>query len=335
MIRRSAFILLAATLCGLSGAPAASESSLVTARASFQEVTLTGFTRARATLPMVAESSGKVLAVDAEIGEAIGTTGVFGQLDDTFIRLDLDANRVQQAQLRSRLDYDRREAKRYRELASKGSASKSRLDELEQTLLDNQHRLDELAIQERVLEERLIRTKVTAPSGWQVIERRVEPGQRVNEGEVLGAVSDFSTLLVPFALSPEQFAALRRDGTDLSLYLPDWGKTVATRLYRVNPGFDPATRKTAVDLAVDDDLPERRGGLRTRLTLRLPEATGAVMLPDTAVEESYEEFWVTRESGDRLRVVKLGNHAGPDGTWIRIASPHIRPGDLFRLVETP
>jgi RND family efflux transporter MFP subunit len=325
--------LLAIAMCCLVAPAQSAEQGVVSARPSFTEIALTGFSRARASLPLVAESSGKVMEVAADIGQAIDAVGLFARLDERFISLDLEANRIQQAQIRSRLAYAGREAQRYRELAKKGSASKSRLDELEQTLRDNQHRLDELAIQEKVLEERLRRTRVTAPVGWHVIDRRVEPGQRVNEGEVLGAVSDFSTLLVPYALSPEQLATLRRQADPLSLYLPDWDLTVSTRIHRINPGFDPVTRKTAIDLAIEDKLPDRRGGLRAILALRMPESTGAVMLPESAVEQSYEEFWVTRDSGDRLRVVKLGNHAGPDGTWLRIASPDIQPGDWFRLTE--
>ncbi len=325
--------LLAAAICCLVGPVRSAEQGLVAARPSFREIALTGFSRARASLPLVAESSGKVMEVAADIGQTIDTAGLFARLDERFIRLDLEANLIQQAQIRSRLEYDGREAQRYRELAKKGSASKSRLDELEQTLRDNQHRLDELVIQEQVLDERLRRTRITAPAGWHVIDRRVEPGQRVNQGEVLGAVSDFSTLLAPYALSPEQLSTLRRQTEPLTLYLPDLNLTVSTRIHRINPGFDPVTRKTAVDLAIEGELPERRGGLRTILVLRMPESTGAVMLPETAVEQSYEEFWVTRDSGDRLRVVKLGDHAGPDGTWLRIASPAIQPGDRFRLTK--
>jgi multidrug efflux pump subunit AcrA (membrane-fusion protein) len=269
--------------------------------------------------------------VTTEIGEPIGSSGLFARLDDTFIRLDLEANRIQQAQLRSTLDYAQREAKRYQELARKGNASKQRLDELEQTYRDHQHRLDELVVRERILEQRLVRTKVTAEPGWLVTMRRVEPGQRVNEGDVLGEVGDFSTLLVPFALSPGQISALDRQRDDLTVTLPDLDLEVPVRIYRVNPGFDATTRKTALDLAIDADLPQHRGGLRAQLVLKLPEATGAVMLPEKAVEESYEEFWVTREDGERLRVVRLGNHSGPDGTWIRLTGPGIAPGDRFQL----
>lgn len=330
---KSLVLFMVLVLVLASSVAMATDGGLATARASYQEITLTGFTRARATLPLVAESSGKVLEVGPEIGEPIGLDGLFARLDETFIHLDLEANRIQQAQLQSMLEYAQRETRRYRELERKGNASKQRLDELEQTSRDYQHRLRELAVHEQMLEERLLRTRVTAEPGWLVTMRRVEPGQRVNEGEVLGEVGDFSMLLVPFALSPEQFSVLDQQSENLEVRLPDWGRTVPVRIHRVNPGFDATTRKTTLDLAINADVPQRRGGLRAQLILKLPEATGAVMLPKTAVEESYEEYWVTREDGERLQVVRLGNHAGPDGNWIRVSGPGIAPGDRFRIAD--
>jgi len=315
-------------------ASAGEQNELAVARTAYHDVTLTGFTRARASLPLVAETSGKVLAVNADIGDTIDTGGVFASIDTTFIRLDLDTNRVQQQQLRSRIDYDEREAGRYRTLVEKGSASRSRLDELEQTLRDNRRQLEELAIQAQVLEERLARTRITAPTGWRVTARHVEPGQRVNEGEVLGEVADFSTLLVPIALSPKQFAALQAQQDNLSVQLPDRNLTVAARIFRINPGFDAATRKISVDIALSTTLEEQRGGLRASLDLHLPTASGAVLLPAQAVEESYEEYWVTREDGKRIRVVRLGTLSGPDGALVQVASPLIKPGDRFQRLRS-
>ncbi|OOZ38369.1 hypothetical protein BOW53_15785 [Solemya pervernicosa gill symbiont] len=323
-------LLFGASVVSVQGAE--ESQTVVTAQPAFRQVSLTGFSRAHARLPLVAESSGKVLSANADVGDVIGPKGFFARLDPTFIKLDIEANRIQQKQLRSRIDYDKLEAKRYRELSSKGSASKSRLDELEQQLRDSRLRLAELKVHEKTLAERLQRTAVTAPIGWRVTSRLIEPGQRVNEGEVLGEVADFSQLLVPFALTPSQFAAIRQQQDQLELTLPDWGVSVAATLYRINPGFDQDTRKIVVELQLAGELPERRGGLRLLLDLKLPERSGAVTLPAAAVEESYDEFWLTREDGERIRVVQLGVHnTDSEQRYLRLASPQIKAGDRFIL----
>lgn len=327
---------LLATLIG--GAQAAGNATdgtnpqLVTALPAVRAVDLTGFTRALAAVRLVAEVAGRVRHVGVDIGQAIPPDGTFARIDDTFIRLERDEVLVQEERLTSQIAFARREVERYQELARQKNTSASQLDTLEQTLRDNAHALRGTEIKRRVLEERLARTQIRAPAGWLVTARAVEPGQWVQVGEVVGEAADFSALLVPFALTPEQYAALTGEAASaegLRLDMLDLGTQVRAGIYRTNPGFDPATRKVLVDLRIETPLPERRGGLRARLALPLPERTGAVLLPASAVEERYEEFWVTREDGARVPVVRLG--AAGDPGMLRIASPQIQVGERFRM----
>ena len=307
-------------------------AAIVTAEAATREVVLTGFTRARAELPLVTETQGRVEAVRYDVGDVIGDDGLFASIDTTFIRLELEETAVQIAQLRDQIELDQREANRYRQLAQRDNVSASQAEALEQTARSNRHALRALQIRERRLEERLARASVRAPLGWQVTARAVEPGQWVGIGDVLGAVADFRTLLVPFALTPAQQAALERSSDPVVLELPDIGQRVPAEVYRVNPGFDPTTRKIRIELRVGGDPQPRRGGLRARLALRLPEDSNAVLLPDEAIGHSYEEHWVIRENGERVRVVYLGPVDGSDRQMTRISGPQIRPGDRFRLI---
>jgi RND family efflux transporter MFP subunit len=322
---------LLALVMAVSAARSNPALPLATAEPAFRGVTLSGFTRARAQVRLVAETAGRIEEVYADIGDAIAADGLFARLDDTFIRLELEEVEVQRDRLSSQIDYDRREVERYRELARERNASPSQLDTLEQTLRDNSHALRGLEVRRKVLQERLQRTRIRAPNGWRVTARSAEPGQWVGEGEPVGAAADFSRLLVPFALTPLQLAALDAASEAIVLELPDLGLKASAAVYRTNPGFDPETRKVAVDLELLADLEVRRGGLRALLTLNLPERSGAVMLPAEALERSYEEYWVTREDGERLRVTVLGRVESGGTELMRVASPHIAAGDRFRL----
>jgi len=320
---------LLAAACAMAEA----DATLVIAEPAMRETILTGFTRARAELPLVAETSGRVEQVAHDVGETIGDNGTFARLDDTFIALELEEVKVQQERLRAQIDYDQREVKRYARLARNNNASASQLDTLEQTLRDNRHELRVLEVKQKILQERLARTRIRAPAGWLVTGRSLEIGQWVKDGESVGEAADFSALIIPFALTPEQYAALTDSNGGIRLHLPDLSLDVAASIYRTNPGFDPETRKIAVDLEIQDEVEPRRGGLRAQLALRLPERTGAVTLPANAVERSYEELWVTRDDGQRLRVMQLGRSTGPNGDRLRIAAPDIAPGQRFRLVR--
>ena len=149
-------------------------------------------------------------------------------------------------------------------------------------------------------------------------------------GTPLGKARDFRTLVVPFSMSPEQYSALKRLNSEVELLFPDLGQgglVLKASLERISPAFDPETRKINVELAVSGTLPENRGGLRTELTLKIFDPSGAVLVPASAVAERYEESWLTRANGEKIRVLFLGN--GPGNTY-RVRSPELKPGDRFR-----
>lgn len=321
-----------------------SDPALVAALPSVRTLELTGFTRALAQVRLVAETAGRVESVGADIGQPIPSDGTFALMDGTFIRLEIEQLAVEALRLKDRIAFARREVERHKELARQKNTSASQLDGLEQTLRGDTHALEAVEVRRRILEERLARTRIRAPADWLVTARTVEPDQWVGEGEVVGAAADFSALLVPFALTPEQYAALGAtdsgsgDGASgLQLRLldvnRDEARQVPASLYRVNPGFDPDTRKVLVDLRIDAEVQPRRGGLRVGLSLALPERTGAVLLPAAAVDERYEEYWLTREDGTRVQVVRLGDGGDQGPGLLRLASPQVRAGDRFRLGE--
>lgn len=63
----------------------------------------------------------------------------------------------------------------------------------------------------------------------------------------------------------------------IQVRLVDEGIDVEAEPVHINPDFDEATRKISVDLALDKGVPNKRGGLRVRLVLRLPDPSGAVL----------------------------------------------------------
>jgi len=304
------------------------QGSVFAARPALREVELSGFTRARAEMAIVAEGSGKAVEVRADVGDRIGKDGVFARLDATLPGLDLEKNRAEQARLESQAAYLDKETGRYRALVSQNTVARAALDKLEEDLSQAGHGLAALKVEEKRLREIIARQTIKAPAGWLVTARSVEPGQWVAAGTPVGVAGDFSTLIVPFALAPEELEALRSAGNPLALDLPDSAVSVPARIHSISPAFDPGTRKTQVELALADGIEDRRGGLRAVLDLSLPDPSGAVLVPEAGLEERYLEHWLTREDGSQVKVVRLG--AGQDGL-ARVTAPEVRPGDRFRM----
>ncbi len=126
-----------------------------------------------------------------------------------------------------------------------------------------------------------------------------------------------------------------RPVAELPLVAETEGRVVIpARIHRVNPGLDATTRKIAIDLALAELIEPARGGLRVRLRLHQPEATGALSVPASAVGSSDEESWVSRPDGTRLTVVRLGPDPR-DPRRVRVTSPRLAPGDPIRALAEP
>jgi hypothetical protein len=61
----------------------------------------------------------------------------------------------------------------------------------------------------------------------------------------------------------------------------------------------------------------------------MPDPSGAVLVPAAAVSERYQEHWLTKAGGERMRVVVLG--PGPEPDTLRVASPRLKPGDRVQV----
>lgn len=301
---------------------------LFTAEIAGHHNTLTGFTRARATMTITSQLTDQLVEVKADIGDKIGPDGIFARLDPTYAELDLDKIRIEKAKMAKKIAYLKKEVNRFQTLFEKQSAAEAKLDSLIQDLDQAELSGRSLENEERRLREHLSRHNITAPPAWLVISRNAEPGEWVAAGAPLAEVGDFRTLLVPFAVGRDEYTWLKRREDDLNLYLPEYKLTVKAGIHSVSPGFDLQTRKMNLQLAIVSEMPEKRGGIRAELTTELPDPAGAIQVPTTAVSNRYDSSWLTRDDGEKAPVIVLGNGARP-GT-LRVTGEAVRAGDIFR-----
>ena len=311
----------------------ATEGRLVVAREAVRQETHIGFTRARREMTLSAETSGRVELVAAEMGDLIDGNNPLVCLDATFIDLDIRANKTEMARLQIDIRYFRKQVKRLSELLRTNSSSESQLDEAQRNLDLTRNQLASLRIKDETLAEKKRRHCVYAPDGWYLIQRHVEPGEWITSGQPLAQAGDFSLLLIPFSLSLAELQVLEQLGNSLHLRLPDLRQQAKARIAHLSPSFDQVSRKIYVELEVGERIERPRGGLKTELTLTIPVTSGSVMLPAAALTQQYEEYWLTRENGDLVKVVYLGRVVDKEAQWVRVISPEIQPGDRFQLSD--
>ena len=335
------FLLLAAPVYGQAPQNSVNQrASTFTVRPAQQQIMLTGFTRARATLDIIPEVAGRCLEITADIGETIGNNGAFAVIDSTLVRLDLKANSISRKQVQRNLRFETQQVKRYQQLHTSKSSSRARLDEQELLLDQSRLKLDQLQVEAERLQELLSRHTIKAPPGWLILERQVEPGQWVAGGRILAKAGDYRTLIVPLAVTPSQLRSLQREKS-IPLHLPEEKIDGRASLYRISPGFDPVSRKIKIEILLDlqtyDTLSLKQGGVRVEVPVQIPDPMHGLLVPARAVVERYEESWLTRENGEQVQIIVLGPANGPDDDlqWLRITSPEIKAGDSFKLPAAP
>ena len=312
-----------------------SEFTLCTARPALKTTVLRGYTRARWQRDLVCEESGRCLQVFGEMGDVIGAAGLFAQIDTTFIDLALKANRAACVRLENQTAYWRHEVERYRGLSGQKAVSEKKVLDLEQKFDQAKLALAELRVKAEVLAERRRRCRISAPENWHILKRLVEPGEWLTTGRKVGVVADYSTLLIPFSLTPAQYEWVKKESKAGRLHLQPAAAagaasesvTIPVRLLHVSPAFDLISRKITVELGLSNGVKEMRGGIALELAVELPESGAVVTVPAAALVERYSTFWLIRADGTEVKVVKLGRT--PDG-GIKVASDKIKPGDSFR-----
>lgn len=309
-------------------------------QAARKQVVLSGYTRGRAVQTLACEVAGKVTQVNYDIGQVVGGKP-FLEIDPTFVNFQIEQAQwtlekltVARSRGASHLAYLEKEYRRVDTLhqgsvapLSKLEGAAEELDQARLALQTTEVEIKALKTQLKELKERRLRHTVTAPAGWVIVQRHVEPGEIVAAGTPLAQAADFTRLVVPLFVSGEELAVLRQDET---LAVKVAGQPGRARINWVNPQFDERTRKLAVELVLVDHSGEARGGLLTELVLEV--ATQGLMLPKKAVVNRYDNPYVVLQGGRTVPVVILGE----SGEDLLIADQEaLTPGTALEAAPVP
>ncbi len=293
-----------------------------------RRITVSGYTRAYSTMPLVTEVEGKIRMVSADVGDAIPKDNLFACIDETFVKLDIKSAQNEMKQHTIDIDFFAKEVDRHQKLVKKNTVAISALDKHKKDLGNSRQLFQAAYINKLRFEESLRRHCIEAPAGWRVVSRDVEPGQWVNAGEKLGEVGNYTKLLIPFSLSAQELDALTHAKDQLEVKLTGYASPIPVAIDKIYPSFDEQSRKTQVDLVVLEKLTKSRGGIRAELGINVAESGHVFSISKNAVEERYEEHWLQREDGARFKVRFLGHYQ--DGK-VKVSSTEIKLGDRFKL----
>lgn len=297
------------------------------------ETTLTGYTRAAASMNLVSEVSGRIRKISYEIGQAVGDAP-FIEVDTSIIDHKIESAEASLAKLaasaeraKSHAEYQAKEYGRIRKLYDQESIAEVEHDRSRQALDQASLELSAIEAERRAVEAaigelRVVRSKhmISVPRGWVIVGRTVEPGEVVQPGMPVGRAADFQRLVAPMSLSTEEIEALRAIKQPFAITVA--GLPARATLNWVNPEFNERTRKSEAEILISSYEGQRRGGLAVSITALVK--TEGLIVPSAAVTDRYANPTVTpRGAAKPVRVLVTGQTSSG---LIIANTPELRPG---------
>ena len=254
---------------GGPGGPVAVEAGKVELMALADDAQGVGTLRARQSVMLRPEVSGRVVKLGFADGQRVAAGQLLVQLEDS-----LQAAQLLQAEAQA--DVARTQLKRNRELLSQGFVSASAVDQAEATL-----KVAEAQV--ALSKAQLQRMQVRAPFAGTAGIRAVNLGDYVKDGADLVAVEDSSAMWVDFRL-PERFLPRLKAGQEVEVVLDALpGKAYKARVEALDTQLDANGRSLLVRARLAGDTGLLRSGQFARVRVVFALREQALVVPEEAL----------------------------------------------------
>ncbi len=276
--------------------------------------TLTGSLRANLESDVAADSSGKVLQVLVERGQAVVRGQVIATLDARSATLTATAAQAQSKLAQSQLEQARRECERVKHLLETGAISQADFDRQTSMCTAQQWSAAAAEAQQQSATKLLGDTRIRAPFDGFIGERMVNVGQYVDPSTRVASVYQADPLRLTLTV-PESDLAYVKEGLPVTFSVAAFGDTQFSGSVKF---ISPNVRESSRDLVVEALVPNADGRLRPGMFAlarpRLGEEVRPVV-PSAAVARDDTETRVFVVGPDKLvqeRLVQLGEALGGD-----------------------
>lgn len=273
--------------------PAMVELASAQRRTLSETVEAVGTTRARQSIDIVPEASGRIEEIFFEPGQRVEQGATLVQLDDTIARADL-------AEADAKLTERRHVLARVTRL--RGSSTVS-----EATLEDAVARLAEASAQRDRAVQRLAERTIRAPFSGTVGLAEVDHGARVTAGTFITRLDDLSEVEVEFSLPETLFSQIHTGQkiTATSAAFP--GRAFAGQIEAVDSRIDPVSRSFRTRAVIPNSDGTLPAGMFMSLELTLSQSERIVVPEEAIVFQAAETYVFVVEDGTARRTtVKTG-----------------------------
>ena len=287
----------------------------VTPRTLSRQLSLSGRVRPRVTVDIAARTSGAVDGVLVDEGDAVERGDVLARLDMSEARAELGRSEAQEE--RARLDYERVAQLRERDVATATEYQTARAD---------------LRVAENTTE--LWRTRVDygeiiAPRSAVVTTRHVEPGEAVQNQDVLFELAALDELVIRVGV-PERDVVHLQQGQLLPVRIDAMPEALFEgRIRLISPMPRETSQLTPVEILLPPDAYQSgvRPGFLARIQTPVDRREGVLAVPSAAIGISRGERYLMRVEDGELEQIEVETGV-TRGEWTEITQG-IEAGDTI------
>ena len=259
----------------------------------------------RAQVRLAARTTGTVESILVEEGDRVERGELLARLDMSEARAELDRARAVEAQAEA--VYQRQAELLENRLTSHSEYDQARTDWSVATSV------------RRLWETRIEFGRITAPLDAVIVERRIEPGEAIEQNDIAFELAAMNELVLRIGVSELDIVHLavgQRMPVRLDA-MPD--APLEGTIRRIYPTAERTSRLITVEILLPPDAHERnvRPGFLGRITVPIDERPDVLAVPAAAVGEDDESIYVYVVSEDRLhrRAIETG---ATRGQWTEV-----------------
>ncbi|MDQ2091338.1 efflux RND transporter periplasmic adaptor subunit [Marimonas arenosa] len=312
--------------------PAVVELATAEMRTLSETIEAVGTTRARQSIDIVPEASGRIEEIAFAPGQHVEAGAILVRLDDTIARADV-------AEADAKLIERERVLERVTQLRGTNAVAEATLEEAIARLAEARAQLDRA---EQRLAERIIR----APFDGTVGLAEIDQGARVSAGTFITRLDDLSDVEVEFSLPETLFARVKTGQkiTATSAAFP--GRTFDGQIEAVDSRIDPVSRSFRTRAIIPNPDGTLPAGMFMSLELTLSQ-TDRIVVPEEAIVFQAAETYVFRVAEEKARRVSVETgqrRAGlvaildglDEGDHVVVRGLHrVRDGGAIEILNTP
>ena len=237
---------------------------------------------------------------------------------ETLVELEDSEERAQLAQARATRSDAKLRFDRVADLASRGTESQSRYDEV-RTALDAAN----AGVEE--IEARLADLRIRAPFSGVLGLREVSPGTLLKPGDRITTLDDVDRIKLDFSV-PETFLSMLAPGLEVKTQVAAYpGRVFTGRVAAVDSRVDPETRAVRVRAEIDNSDHAIRPGMLLSLVLQANLERSLAVAEQALVPSGSSQFVVVLDAENKSKrvEVKIGRRV-PGLVEIRSG---LKPGD--------